>query len=274
MSEPAPLSARNPKVQQLRRLLGRRRSREADGCFVLEGPLLVEDALTSGIEIEAVYLDEDRAAIAGSRDSALVDVAGERGIPWFVVAAGVLSGIGDTVTPQPVMAVARRADLSPAELVQRAASRLIVVLAGVSDPGNAGTLLRSIDASGGGGMIFAGGSVDPYNPKVVRSSAGSICRVPLAVCGSVDDGVSTLADSGYSVAGAVAQGGLPPDELDLTERVAVVLGNEARGLPENIALDERVTIPIDGDAESINVAMAGTVICFEAARQRRIQGPA
>jgi TrmH family RNA methyltransferase len=136
----------------------------------------------------------------------------------------------------------------------------VVVLAGVSDPGNAGTVIRSAAAAGAAGVLVTPGSVDPTNPKVVRASAGALFALPVA---TVED-LSTL---GLTTVGAVA-GGLSPDEVDLSGPVALVLGGEAAGLPEDELFDTEVALPLGGGVESLNVAMAATVLLYEARRQR------
>ena len=152
-----------------------------------------------------------------------------------------------------------------------AAGPLALVLVGVSDPGNAGTLLRSAEASGAGAVVFCDGSVDPFGPKCVRSSAGSVLRLAVARDGDSADALAACAAYGRRTVGTVVRVGTPYDTVDLRGPVALVLGNEAHGLPPGVAdaVDEAVTIPMAGRAESLNVAMAGTVLCFEALRQRR-----
>ncbi len=137
----------------------------------------------------------------------------------------------------------------------------VVVLAGVSDPGNAGTVIRSAAAAGAAGVLLTPGSVDPTNPKVVRASAGALFALPVA---PVED-LSTL---GLTTVGAVA-GGLSPDAVDLSGAVALVLGGEASGLPEDQVFDTEVALPLEGGVESLNVAMAATVLLYEARRQRQ-----
>ncbi|HEX6569753.1 MAG TPA: RNA methyltransferase, partial [Acidimicrobiales bacterium] len=147
---------------------------------------------------------------------------------------------------------------------------------GVSDPGNAGTLLRSAEAAGGGAVLFCNGSVDPYGPKCVRSSAGSVFRLAVARDGPAAAALAALAAAGVRSVATLARGAPPYDAVDLTGPVALVLGSEAHGLPAAVAVaaDTAVTIPMAGRAESLNVGMAGTILCFEALRQRRARRPA
>ena len=157
------------------------------------------------------------------------------------------------------------------EALDRAAGMPVLVLCAVADPGNAGTLLRMAEASGVGAVLFCDGSVDPFAPKCVRASAGSIFHVPVVSGGKPVQVLEAIGGRGVQRLGTDAHRGKPYDESDLTGPFALVLGNEAHGLPAEIAeqLDSWVHVPMAGDVESLNVAMAGSVICFEAARQRR-----
>ena len=195
------------------------------------------------------------------------------GIPVTDLKEGVLEKIGTTRTPQPVLAVAAWPVSNVADLVQLVASRAgrhLVVTVDVADPGNLGTIVRSAEAAGAGGVVVTGQGVDVRNPKVVRSSAGAVFGVPVMEMADAAAAVATLREYGVVCVGALATGGAAPDALDLSGDVAFVVGNEARGLnaPLLSMLDGTVTIAMAGSAESLNVAMATTVLCFEAARQR------
>jgi TrmH family RNA methyltransferase len=141
----------------------------------------------------------------------------------------------------------------------------------VRDPGNLGAVLRVAGATAVSGVICCVGTVDPYNPKVVRASAGSLFHIPIVVSSDAPATLAALASAGFRLLGTSARGGADYAEADLRARVALVFGNEAAGLPEDVmkALDGTVSVPMYGRAESLNVAMAATVLCFEAARQRR-----
>ncbi|MBN2622346.1 MAG: RNA methyltransferase, partial [Acidimicrobiales bacterium] len=198
----------------------------------------------------------DRATVAG----AIVRRTGD----------GMLARVVDTVTPQGVAAVARFAPTDPDEALA-SAGPLALVLVGVTDPGNAGTLLRSAEAAGAGAVVLCDGSVDPYGPKCVRSSAGAVFRLAVSREGEWAAVRAALARLGVPSVASLARGAQAYDAVDLTGPVALVLGNEAHGLPEEVSatVDGAVTIPMAGRAESLNVGMAGTVLCFEALRQRR-----
>jgi TrmH family RNA methyltransferase len=191
----------------------------------------------------------------------------EAGIRCSVLKEGVLERVGSTVTPQPVLAVARKPAADPSVFAR---DGLIVLGVALGDPGNVGTLLRSAEASGTAAIVLSAGSVDAYNPKVVRASAGAIFGVHVIEGWSAVDALDALGSEGRRRWGAVARGGTPYHAVDFREPVAVVLGNEAHGFGDDVAahLDGWLSIPMAAPAESLNVAMAGAVIGFEAARQR------
>jgi TrmH family RNA methyltransferase len=150
-------------------------------------------------------------------------------------------------------------------------ARFLVVCVDVRDPGNLGTVLRVAEGSGASGVICCEGSVDTYSPKTVRASAGSLFHVPVVAGGEPLEVLDRMGRWGVRRLGTSARGGTAYDHVDFTAPTAVVLGNEAHGLPAELAaaLDGTVTIPMVGRTESLNVGMAAAVLCFEAARQRR-----
>ncbi len=204
----------------------------------------------------------------------LVARARAAGVPTAELEPGTLARVTDAVTPQPVVAVARWCDVALDEVAAAAArpgAGPVLVLHDVRDPGNVGTLVRTAEAAGAGAVVVAGTSADLFGPKAVRSSAGAVFHVPLVVAPDGDDALDALAAAGLRLVGTAADAATAHDEADLTGPLALVLGNEADGLPPAVLerVDERVAIPIEGRAESLNVAAAGAVLCFEAARQRR-----
>jgi TrmH family RNA methyltransferase len=186
----------------------------------------------------------------------------------------VLERVADTVTPQPVLTVLPMMRPDPVVATEPAAQRLIVVLVDVRDPGNAGTVLRTADASGVDAVIFSGESVDPYNPKTVRASAGSLFHVPFSVQADPVALAASLAERGYRTLATVARDGDDYAALDWSVPTVLFLGNEAAGLGPEVrtAIGGAVAIPMDGRAESLNVGVACAVLCFEALRQRRSPG--
>ena len=246
----------------LRQLLRSRDEREERGEFVIEGPRVLAAALDHDVEVTTVY------ASAARRTHEVVRRAEARGIAVRELGPGAAERIGDAVTPQGVFA---RAALRRAALEVLDAVDVVLVADRVSDPGNAGTLVRSVAASGAGAISLGAGSVDAYNPKVVRATAGALFAVPVIEGRPTPEVLERLGARGLRRVGASAHGGTPIDAVDLSGRVALVVGNEVEGLRE-LPIDETVTIPMAPGTESLNLAMAATVLCFEAQRQRRRAG--
>jgi TrmH family RNA methyltransferase len=252
-------------VQRLRRLSRRRAARSEEGAFVIEGPVLVAEALAAGLDVQEVLVEP------GVADELVAD-ARRLGVTVRAVTAGVLARSVDTTTPQGVAAIAARPEVDLATAIAAAAKGpFALILVNVADPGNAGTLLRAAEAAGAAAVLFCGGSVDPCNPKCVRASAGALFHLPVSGGGDALVVLEGLGQAGVRRAATVVRGGTPYDEVDLTGPVALVLGSEAHGLPDGLdhLIDDRLTIPMAGRSESLNVAMAGSVLCFEALRQRR-----
>jgi TrmH family RNA methyltransferase len=244
------------------------KARAEAGAFVVEGPRAVDAALDRGARFESVFLGP-RAEVAFP---ALCARLAASDVDVVALKEGVLEKVGSTRTPQPVLAVAA----IPAN-DRDALSRdgLVIVALAVSDPGNLGTLVRSAEASGAAAIVLGPGSVDAYNPKVVRASAGAIFGIPLVDAASEGwtavEALDALGELGRQRLGATASRGALHTEVDFTLPTAVVLGNEAHGIDAAVdaRLDGHVQIAMAGPAESLNVAMAGTILCFESARQRR-----
>ncbi|HTJ76888.1 MAG TPA: RNA methyltransferase [Acidimicrobiales bacterium] len=255
------LAFTSARVKRLRRLVDRAAVRQRERAFVIEGPTLLGDALDAGVGVQEVYVAPGGASLG------VVARAAAAGIPVVDLAPGVLERVAGTATPQPVLAVAPSVDVS---LDQLAGASLVVVCVDVRDPGNLGTVLRSAEASGVGGIICCEGSVDVYNPKTVRASAGSLFHTQIVAGGEAVKVLSTVGEWGLRRLGTRPEGGVPHFRADLASPTALVLGNEAHGLPPAVAavVDGWVSIPMAGRAESLNVGMAAAVLCFEAARQR------
>ena len=179
-----------------------------------------------------------------------------------------MKALSDSTTPQGVVAVARRPDTSLSALPADAS--LVLMLVNVGDPGNAGTLVRSAAAAGADAVVFATGSVDPFSPKTVRASAGLVARAPVVTAG-LDGAVERLRAASITLIGAEASAERSCYEVDLSARIAIVVGNEAAGLPPGArtAVDTTVSIPMPGGVESLNVGIAGSLLLYEAVRQRR-----
>ena len=178
----------------------------------------------------------------------------------------VMGDLAQTVTPQGLLAVCGFVDV-PLESAITARSRLVAILANVRDPGNAGTVLRTADAAGAGAVIFADASVDPYNSKCVRASAGSIFHLPVTVNVKLTDVIQRARENGLTVLAADGTAGTTLDQADLSEPTAWLFGNEAWGLPKELRdqADGVVAVPIYGKAESLNLATAAAVCLYASA---------
>jgi RNA methyltransferase, TrmH family len=249
-------------------LLQKRATRWAERAFVAEGVEVVRCGLEAAVVPEVVFVASEAR---GQRDvEGVIATALERGSRVFTLAHGVAHRVADTVTPHPLFGIFPMNDVA---LEQVTSPTLAVACVDVRDPGNAGTLLRTCDAAGVDLVVCCGGTVDPFNPKTVRSSAGSIFHVPVTVTSEVGPALRWLHDAGLTVYGTDAQGS-DYASVDLVAPSAFVLGNEAAGLPELLLrqLDATLAIPMAGRAESLNVGVACAVLCFEAVRQRRLAG--
>ena len=252
------------------RRLARRASRAEHRLFLAEGPQAVREAL----EVPGCVREVFAVPGAGPSHPDLHSAAEAAGVPWLPVEEPALASLAGTVTPQGVVAVCGLLDVPLAEVLADR-PRLLAVCADVRDPGNAGTVIRCADAAGAGGVVLTGSSVDPYNGKAVRASAGSLFHLPLALHPRTGDVIAALRADGLRVLAADGAGELDLDDAAddglLAGRTAWLFGNEAWGLPEEVAAlaDDRVRIPIHGRAESLNLATAAAVCLYASARAQR-----
>lgn len=236
--------------------MGRRAARHDAGVFVVEGPKLVAEALASSLVVQRVFVEDGHPLPVSATDVG-ADVA--------VVAPGVLGRVLDTVTPQPVAAIVELPQRTIDEVLS--SPGVVLVGDGVGDPGNVGTIVRSLEAFGGGGLVLLEGSADAFGPKAVRSSAGSVLRVPVVEGVPVAELLDTCARCGRRVLATTMTGGDAPDGALLGD-AAVVLGSEAHGVSAPLleGADGLVSIAMAGPTESLNVAMAATVLAYESSR--------
>jgi TrmH family RNA methyltransferase len=265
-------SIRSPRVKAARQL-AKRALRSQTRTFLAEGPQAVREALAAGAVLQLFATAAGRA-----RHPGLADRAAAAGIEVVAVSGEVMAELAQTITPQGVLAVCRFVDVPLAELAA-AAPPLAVVLANARDPGNAGTVLRTADAAGAGGVVFAGASVDPYNSKCVRASAGSIFHLPVSAGAPVEVTVARLREAGLRVLAADGRAGRSLTDAEraglLAQPTAWLFGNEAWGLPGDLLAlaDEPLAVPIYGRAESLNLAAAAAVCLYASARAQRPEPP-
>ena len=253
-------SRSNPLVQRLRELS---RGDRASGLMLVEGVRLAEEALVAGVEIlEAAALP---ALEDAPRGAALVHELSRRGVEIRRVDRAVLDSLSDVETSQGVLLLARR----PSPAATGLDLGFALVLAGVQNPGNAGGLVRTAEAAGVTALFAGEGTADLFAPKALRGAMGSAFRMPVRE-GTTASAIAALKTAGTTV-WAAADGGRPYDAVDWRAPSALVVGNEGAGLPDAVAAacSGRVTVPMAGRVESLNVGVAAGVILFEAARQRR-----
>jgi RNA methyltransferase, TrmH family len=258
-------SSTNSRIK-LARKLQRKRHRDQTGLCLLEGLRLVQDAWEAGATFESVFVEEVEEAELNHAGAAFVQQLQDQGTPLFTVTPEVMSTITETISPQGIVAIAQMAQLAPPEQ-----PLLLLVLDQLRDPGNVGTLLRSAAAAGVEWLLFAPGTVDPYNDKVLRSAMGAHYRLPIQVCADWQELSSLL--EGRAIYVADADASLAYDEVDWNQPAALIVGGEANG-PSDAAerLATTISIPMQPNVESLNVAVAGSIILFEAVRQRRNAG--
>ncbi len=244
------------------RKLHRRKGRAAAGAFLIEGLTQLHEAVASSADVLDVFVEDSDDARAAEQ------LCLDHNLGCFQIDRGVGRALSQTVTAPGVVAVVRSPGVALSEIP--AGADLVLVLAEVRDPGNAGTLIRSAAAAGADAVIFSTRAVDPLSAKTVRSAAGAVFRIPLVLDVELEEGVAVLRGRGFSMVGADAHAGVTPQVCDMTRSVALVLGNEAQGIPGPIGglVDEVVAIPMPGSAESLNVGVAGSILLFEAVRQR------
>jgi TrmH family RNA methyltransferase len=249
------------------RRLATRAFRAETGEFLAEGPQAVRESLAEAGATVEVFATENGTAQHPDLQSA----ADSGGVPWNVVTDDVLESIADTVQPQGVVARSRIPHHSLDSLLATDPT-FVVVCADVRDPGNAGAVIRCADAAGAEGVVLVGDSVDPFNPKSVRATVGSIFHLPVVVERDAPQTLARLQSAGLQVLAADGGGdvGLFDDGLDLTRPTAWLMGNEAWGLPaatRDLA-NRVVAVPIYGRAESLNLATAAAVCLYASARSR------
>lgn len=260
---------RSPRVRAVAKL-AKKGARSETGLFLLEGPQAVAEALTFAPHL---VIDLFATPTALDRYDEIARKAADSEIEVEFVTEHVLDAMADTVTPQGFVAVCRQFPTALKDIFA-AGPRLIAVLEEVRDPGNAGTIIRAADAAGADAVILTGRSVDLYNPKVVRSTTGSLFHLPVAVEATLDDVLRRAREAGLQALAADIKG---DDLLDvrtaglLAEPTAWVFGNEARGLSDDdlAAVDRVVSLPIYGQAESLNLATAASVCLYESAFAQR-----
>lgn len=257
------LSERSSRVVSFAKL-HRSSVRRAEGRFLVEGANSVTAALDSG-RADVVLVRADDA----ERHQDVVAVAGSRGVDVLYLSDKAVAKLSEATTPPGIFAVCELVDAAFGDVLA-AGPRLLAVAVEAREPGNAGTIIRCADAMGADAVVLLGDSVDPHNGKCVRSSAGSVFHLPIVRERSIADGLHRISAAGLTTLATAADGELSLDDADevLAGPTAWLLGNEAHGLGADVlaAADHRVSIPIRGRAESLNIAAAAAICLYESAR--------
>ncbi|HOV80351.1 MAG TPA: RNA methyltransferase [Bacillota bacterium] len=262
------LSRQNPRVKYLRKL-GNRRFREKEGAFLIEGVRTVEEALNSPWTVEMLVYSGKLGEIP--RGAAVLEKASERGIMTAEVEERVLNEIAMTGTPQGIVALVRQRKAFLEDIRPSGNPVLLVLVDGVQDPGNLGTIVRTAHAAGADGVILLKGTVDLFNPKALRAAVGSVFHVPVVQGGyTADEIMAYLKQRGIKTVAGDVRGTKAVYECDLTVPCALVVGSEAAGVSKEVlrTVSERVLIPMPGRAESLNAAISTVILIYEAVRQR------
>jgi TrmH family RNA methyltransferase len=259
-------SKQNGRLKQLRRALAhplRETNREGRALAGIEGPNLLEEAVRAGVRVHCVFVAEGANHLLDG-----VSLGAE--IEVLALPRELLTSALATETPQPIAALVEPPDWKWEQVLGGAGETLVVVLAGLQDPGNLGTILRSAEAFGATGIVSLPGTVSAWNPKAVRASAGSVFRVPLLSV-SEDECFARLRKAGVRILTTAVRGAEPGNLAKLSGPVALIIGNEGNGVPFEVAAmaDGAITIPCPGQVESLNAAVAASVLLYEASRRRR-----
>jgi TrmH family RNA methyltransferase len=258
----------NPLLKQLRQAFSRAQ-RTAEGDCAIEGLRMLEEAIRSGLRFRAVFFRES----AQDRAERLLPQIGAH-VETLLLPDKLFDASVPSETPQGVAALVRLKEFSLDDVLEKERLQVgpIVALAGLQDPGNLGTIIRSAEAFGSAGIILGEGTVSPLNAKAVRASAGSIFRLPaVAAAAGLEEVVTRLRTKSVRLIATSSHKGTPLDQADLTGPIAVFIGSEGSGLARGLMtqMDEVVAIPHTAQVESLNAGVAGSIILYEAARQRK-----
>jgi TrmH family RNA methyltransferase len=262
----------NPLVKQLRQAFAHAELTDAGDCAI-EGLRILEEAIRSGLRFSSVFFRES----AQDRAERLLPQIGAQ-VETLLLPDKLFDSLVPSESPQGVAALVRLKQFSLDDVIERLQVGPIVALAGLQDPGNLGTILRSSEAFGSAGVVLGEGTVSPFNSKVVRASAGSVFRLPIihnqakSPAAELEDVLAKLRAHGVRLIATSSHKGTPLDQADLKSPAAIFFGNEGSGLPRDLMarMDESIAIPHTPQVESLNAGVAASIVLYEAARQRKL----
>ena len=258
----------NPLVKEMRQAFAHS-ERTEDGYCAIEGLRIVEEAIRSGLRFKAAFFKESAQNLA---DRLLPQIGAN--VDTSLLPDRLFDAAVPSESPQGVAALVRLKEFSLDDLLERLQIGPLLAVVGLQDPGNLGTILRSAEAFGSAGLILGDGTVSPFNSKVIRASAGSVFRLPVVVAkaaGGMEAVAAKLRANGLRLMATSSHKGVPLDRAKLTVASAIFIGSEGSGLPKGLIaqMDETIAIPHNQQVESLNAGVAGSIVLYEAARQRR-----
>jgi TrmH family RNA methyltransferase len=246
-----------------------KKSRDDRNQFFIEGTRIFEEALASNCRVSSVFFSETFSESDYAKG--LQKEPRLKNVPIHIVADKIFDEISDTENPQGILCVIDKIIWNDKEILQ--GSEFFILLESIQDPGNMGTIIRTADAAGADAIILSKKCVDIYNPKVLRATMGSVFHIPILLDVDTTQTINVLKDAGVKVFASHLEAKKEYFEVNLTGKIAVIIGNEANGISEEVAVlaDELIKIPMPGDAESLNASVAAAIIAFERVRQTHSQ---
>ncbi|MDD3349441.1 MAG: RNA methyltransferase [Eubacteriales bacterium] len=263
----------NPVWKQIKKLQ-RKKGRDAEASYLIEGFHLLEEALNTETRLTMTLIRESLLEDEPEEMALLIERLESQGTKIFAAPNDGFDSVSDTETPQGILSVVKKRELSPDDFFLNQSHKgtgNVIVLDRLQDPGNVGTILRTADAAGFLGALIVKGSADVYGAKVVRAASGSLFRLPLLFVDSPEDALSLLARFGKQTAATTPYGSQDYYECQIAENTAIVIGNEGAGVSESF-LDKakyRMKIPMESNVESLNAAVAAGILIFESTRQKK-----
>ncbi|WP_425448189.1 23S rRNA (guanosine(2251)-2'-O)-methyltransferase RlmB [Dethiothermospora halolimnae] len=264
------ITSSSNKTIKLVKSLHRKRNRWKEEKYFIEGVRAVEETLDKGKNIDFIIFSDGLCEVNGGED--LLTRMEKKGHTIYHTTDKILGEISDTQKPQGIICVLNMENRS-LDSVLKKKDNFLILLDNLQDPGNLGTIIRTADAMGANGVVVTKGCVDIYNPKVIRSTMGSVFHVPIIMADSIDYVINVLRNNNITIIAAGLETTRFCYDEDFSKDFALIIGNEASGITDNVMkmCDSVVKIPMSGDAESLNAAIASAIIMYEANRQRTIK---
>jgi TrmH family RNA methyltransferase len=258
-------SSQNHIIKEIR-ALSNKKYREEKKLYFIEGIRFVEEALKENMEFDKILISEKFADSKGGQEFCSKIMLS--GYDTYLLSEKLFKDVSETESPQGILAVLKTSQYDLNGIIKD--KNFILILESLQDPGNMGTIIRTADAAGITGIVMSKGCVDIYNPKVLRSTMGSVFRVPFCICEDISDTIKLIRSKGIKVYAAHLKGKVDYFEADLKENIAIIVGNEANGISDTTAesSDMLLRIPMFGRIESLNASVAASLLMYEAVRQR------